>query len=154
MASGVFQPCCHLKPCQVCPPPPLKHWHRHKARLAGEGVRGRGWGCLDSDALMPSDGRCISSDASACCLSSSCVVSLFPGCCFFFPFLHVLGGNGCCMAISVLWGMQALSRLFSVVPFSTFFGVVFLRPTPSHPLPSLGRTADHSARFARWIWLR
>lgn len=43
--------------------------------------------CLDSDGLMPSDGRCISSDASACCLSSSCVVFLFLSCffCFFLP---------------------------------------------------------------------
>lgn len=40
----------------------------------------------------------------------------------FFP--HVLGGNGCSMAISVLWGMQALSHLF----------VVF-HPTPSQSFP-------------------
>lgn len=79
-----FSPVVISKPCQVCPPPPLKHWRRHKARQVGEEVL-RGWvgsECLDSDGLMPSDGRCISSDASACCLSSSCVVFLFL-CCFF-----------------------------------------------------------------------
>lgn len=53
--------------------------------------------------LMLSDGRCVGSNASACCLSSSCV---------FFP--HVLGENGCSIAIPVLWGMQTLSHLFIV----------------------------------------
>lgn len=53
--------------------------------------------------LMLSDGWCVGSNASACCLSSSCV---------FFP--HVLGENGCSIAGPVLWGMQRLPHLFIV----------------------------------------
>lgn len=45
---------------------------------------------LNSVGLMLSDGWRVGSNATACCLSSSCV----------FP--HVLGGNGCSMVISVL----------------------------------------------------
>ncbi len=61
---------------------------------------------------MLSDGQCVGFSASACCLSSSCV------------FHHVLRGNGCSMAISVLWGMQALSHLFLV-----------FHPTPLQSFP-------------------
>lgn len=119
----------------------------------GMGGRGDGWGtggseCLDSDGLMPSDGRCISSDASACCLSSSCVVFLFL-CCFFCFFLPP-----CASRKWLLYGdlcfMRHASAFSSVLRcFFLLFFFFFLRPTPSHPLPSLGRAADHSARFAR-----
>lgn len=141
MALVFFSPVVISKPCQVCPPPPLKHWRRHKARQAE--WRGAGGAeCLDSDGLMPSDGRCISFDASASCLSSSCVLSLFPGCfssssSFFLP--------PCALRKWLLYGdlcfMSRASAFSSVLCcfFLLFFFLFFSAPTPSHPLPSLGR---------------
>lgn len=74
---------------------------------------------------MPSDGRCISFDASACCLSSSCVVSLFPGC---FFLLLSLPSSVCFEEMVALWRSllyepcKHFFHLFSVVSFfSSFF---------------------------------
>lgn len=142
MALVFFCPVVISKPCQVCPPPPLKHWRRHKARQAG--WRGAGGAeCLDSDGLMPSDGRCISFDASACCLSSSCVL-LFPACfssssSIFLPPCALrkwlLYGDLCFMSRASAFS-SVLCCFFLIFPF---FFLFFSAPTPSHPLPSLGR---------------